>query len=41
MPGMNDERTALRRRLAWFVVLWCASVAALGLVAWVIRAMLF
>ena len=41
MPGMNDERTPLRRRLAWFVVLWCASVAALGLVAWVIRAMLF
>jgi hypothetical protein len=38
---MNDERTALRRRLAWFVVLWCASVAALGLVAWAIRAMLF
>ena len=38
---MNDGQTPLRRRLAWFVVLWCASVAALGLVAWVIRAMLF
>jgi hypothetical protein len=25
------------QRLLWFVVLWAASVAALGLVAWAIR----
>ena len=25
------------RRLAWFVGLWVASVAALGAVAWLIR----
>ena len=25
------------RRLAWFVVLWVASVAALGIVAWLLR----
>lgn len=25
------------RRLAWFVLIWAASVAATGLVAWLIR----
>ncbi len=25
------------KRLAWLVVIWAASVAALGAVAWVIR----
>jgi hypothetical protein len=25
------------QRLLWFVVIWAASVAALGAVAWVIR----
>ncbi|WP_411838126.1 DUF2474 family protein [Paracoccus sp. ME4] len=28
--------TALRR-LAWFVAIWLASVAAIGTVAWIIR----
>ena len=28
------------RRIAWFAGLWAASVAALGLVAWLIRAVL-
>ncbi|HET7202242.1 MAG TPA: DUF2474 family protein [Steroidobacteraceae bacterium] len=36
---MNDD-VPLRRRLYWFVLLWCASVAGLGLVAWVIRSIL-
>jgi hypothetical protein len=30
----------LWRRLLWFVALWAASVAALGVVAWVIRSVL-
>lgn len=25
------------RRLAWFVAIWLASVAAIGTVAWIIR----
>ncbi|MEA1015463.1 DUF2474 domain-containing protein [Sphingomonas sp. LY54] len=25
------------RRLAWFVAIWAASVAALGIVAWFLR----
>jgi hypothetical protein len=28
------------QRLLWFVVIWAGSVAALGVVAWVIRWML-
>jgi hypothetical protein len=36
---MNDG-PPLARRLLWFAALWLASVAALGLVAWVIRSML-
>jgi hypothetical protein len=27
----------LARRLAWFVFLWAASVAALGVIAWLLR----
>lgn len=30
-----------RARLAWFVGLWCAGVAALALIAFAIRAMIF
>ena len=30
----------LGQRLFWFAALWIASVAALGLVAWAIRAVL-
>lgn len=38
---MNIEaRAPLWRRLVWFVGLWAASVAALGLVAFVIRSWL-
>ncbi|MCQ8783651.1 DUF2474 domain-containing protein [Mangrovibrevibacter kandeliae] len=28
------------KRLAWFVGLWCASVLALGVVAWGIRSLI-
>lgn len=28
------------RRLLWFVAIWVASVGAIGLVAWAIRAVL-
>jgi hypothetical protein len=35
-----DDRP-LARRLLWFVALWAASVTALWLVAWVLRAVLF
>jgi hypothetical protein len=28
------------KRVAWFVALWCAGVAAVGLVAFAIRAVL-
>jgi len=28
---------SLARRIAWFMALWCGSVAALGAVAWLIR----
>lgn len=28
---------ALLKKLGWFVLLWVLSVAALGVVAWVIR----
>ncbi|MBU2957286.1 DUF2474 family protein [Paracoccus sp. C2R09] len=27
----------MMRRLAWFVGLWAASVATVGMVAWIIR----
>lgn len=36
---MHDD-PPLARRLLWFAALWLASVAALGLVAWIIRSML-
>ncbi|MBM0105909.1 DUF2474 family protein [Steroidobacter sp. S1-65] len=28
---------SFRKRLAWFVAIWLASVAALGLIAYVLR----
>lgn len=31
---------SLRKRLAWFVAIWLASVAVLGLVAYVLRLIL-
>ncbi|HEX5650145.1 MAG TPA: DUF2474 family protein [Steroidobacteraceae bacterium] len=35
-----SEPSPLARRLLWFVALWIGSVAALGLVAWVLRSVL-
>lgn len=35
-PEMNDARPWWKK-LAWLVVLWTASVAALAAVAWLIR----
>ena len=34
------ERAPLRRRLGWMAAIWAASVAALGVVAFVLRAWL-
>ena len=33
-------RGSLARRLGWMVAIWAMSVAALGIVAWVIRSIL-
>jgi hypothetical protein len=35
-----SEPSLLARRLIWFVGLWLASVAALALLAWIVRALL-
>ena len=35
MSGM--EQKTLWRRLAWLVLLWCGSVLALAVVAWLLR----
>jgi hypothetical protein len=32
-----DAPRPLWRRLAWFVAIWAASVAALGTIAWFLR----
>ena len=35
---MDDEKkTPLRRRLGWLVLIWAASVLALGVAAWLMR----
>lgn len=31
------RRQLWRKRLVWLVLLWSASVAALGVVAWIVR----
>jgi hypothetical protein len=36
LRGAPAERP-LRHRLAWFVLLWAAGIAAVGAVAWIIR----
>ena len=38
MKPVITEAGSLGRRLAWFVGIWAVSVAALGLVAWLLRA---
>ncbi|MFC0306500.1 DUF2474 domain-containing protein [Rhizorhabdus histidinilytica] len=40
MKPATTEPGPLWRRLAWFVGIWAASVAVLGLVAWAIRRMI-
>jgi hypothetical protein len=37
MNTRKDKQPSLRVRLAWLVGIWCASVAALGLAAWLMR----
>ena len=40
MPVIIDPSTTPRplwKRLAWFVTIWAGSVAALGVVAWLLR----
>jgi hypothetical protein len=40
MPVTTDPETRPGRwwqRLAWFVAIWAGSVAALGVVAWLLR----
>lgn len=40
MPHDNPFRPPLRRRLAWFVGLWVASVLTLAAIGFLIRAWL-
>jgi type II secretory pathway component PulL len=40
MARDTAEPGPLWRRLAWFVALWLAGVASVGMVAWAIRAVL-
>lgn len=44
LPSLNDGRAAetqpLWKRLAWFAAIWVASIAALGVVALILRAWL-
>jgi hypothetical protein len=40
MPGNNTPQPAPGpwwKRIGWFVLIWCASVAALGAFAWLLR----
>jgi len=34
---MDDDAAPLWKRLGWMVAIWAMSVAALGLVAWILR----
>jgi Protein of unknown function (DUF2474) len=38
--GGTKERRRLAQRLGWFVLIWVLSVAAIGIVAWLIRLIL-
>jgi hypothetical protein len=33
----TEPPDSLAKRLAWFAALWCASVAVLGVCAWLLR----
>jgi hypothetical protein len=37
MPSPNRQPGPWWQRLAWFIAIWCMSVAALGAVAWVLK----
>lgn len=37
MRGRSDAAKSPTRRLVWFVLFWCAGVAAVGLLAYAIR----
>ena len=37
MTTPHPQPGPLWKRLAWFVAIWCMSVAALGAVAWVLK----
>jgi hypothetical protein len=37
MERERSRATLAVRRLAWFVALWCAGVAAVGTLAWLLR----
>jgi hypothetical protein len=34
---INDRQHPFARRLGWFMLIWLLSVAALGVLAWLIR----
>ncbi|MCY1416680.1 hypothetical protein D3C76_362480 [compost metagenome] len=36
-PHPEEEKQPLWKRLGWLVVIWCGSVAALAVVAWLMR----
>ncbi|MNE04942.1 hypothetical protein D3C76_980220 [compost metagenome] len=36
----SEEKTPLRKRLGWLVLIWTASVLALGVAAWLLRLMM-
>jgi hypothetical protein len=40
MTTDQDKQTPLRTRLAWLAGIWCASVATLGLAAYMMRLMM-
>ncbi|CAG8868121.1 hypothetical protein PS627_02884 [Pseudomonas fluorescens] len=35
--GIEQEKKPLWQRLGWLVLIWCASVATLGVLAWLMR----
>lgn len=40
MPANTDKRRLWPKRLGWLVLIWSLSVAALGVTAFVIRALM-